>query len=111
LIPFPILCLDFDNGTEFLNDVVINWSKSKKITCTRSRAYKKNDQAWIEEKNNSVVRKNVGRRRYSSDEAFAALTALYDVLAVYFNFFQPCQKLVEKRRDGAKVYKRYDVAR
>lgn len=111
LIPFPILGLDFDNGSEFLNDVVINWSKSKKVTCTRSRAYKKNDQAWIEEKNNSVVRKNVGRHRYSSDEALAVLTELYDVLAVYFNFFQPCQKLVEKRRDGAKTHKKHDIAR
>lgn len=108
LIPFPILGLDFDNGSEFLNDLVIDWCAEKRITCTRSRPRKKNDQAWIEEKNNSVVRKNVGRSRYSSDEAFAVLNGIYSVLAVYFNFFQPCQKLLEKKRDGAKVYKKHD---
>jgi hypothetical protein len=110
-IPFPILGLDFDNGSEFLNEALISWADDRQITYTRSRSYKKNDQAWIEEKNGSVVRKNVGRERYAAETAFVALSELYDTLRLYFNFFQPCQKLLDKKRDGAKVCKRYDLSR
>jgi len=110
-LPFPLLGLDFDNGSEFLNELLIKWCDEKKVTYTRSRAYKKNDQAWIEEKNRSVVRRNVGRERYESDEALDKMTRLYSVLNLYFNFFQPCQKLVTKTRDGAKVQKKHDIAK
>jgi hypothetical protein len=110
-IPFPILGLDFDNGTEFLNEFLIEWCEQNNVTYTRSRAYKKNDQAWIEEKNRSVVRRNVGRDRYESDEALDKLTRLYSVLNLYLNFFLPCQKLLTKTRDGAKVRKNHDVAK
>ncbi|MBV8099266.1 MAG: hypothetical protein JOZ31_08920 [Verrucomicrobia bacterium] len=110
-VPFSILGLDFDNGTEFLNEALIAWAEERKITYTRSRSYKKNDQAWIEEKNGSVVRRNVGRERYSDAAAYVALTELYATLALYFNFFQPCQKVLVKKREGSKLYRKYDVAK
>lgn len=110
-IPFPLLGIDFDNGPEFLNELLIEWCDKRGVTYTRSRAYKKNDQAWIEEKNRSVVRKNVGSERYSCEEAFKVLTELYTVLYSYFNFFQPCQKLLEKRREGGKTFRKHDAAK
>lgn len=111
VLPFELLGIDFDNGSEFLNEELIKWSEERKITYTRSREYKKNDQAWIEEKNCSVVRKNVGRDRYQGDETWATLTALYAVLSLYYNYFLPCQKLLFKTRNGAKTYKRHDMAK
>lgn len=111
LMPFPLVGIDFDNGSEFLNESLITWCEKNKITCTRSREYKKNDQAWIEEKNGSVVRKHVGRERYEGREAFAVLDKLYAQVRLFINFFQPCQKLVLKRRDGAKSYKKHDTAK
>jgi hypothetical protein len=111
LMPFPILGLDFDNGAEFLNDKVLDWCDKKQISYWRSRPYKKNDQAWIEEKNRSVVRRTVGRDRFAGKASYSTLTDLYRVLAVYYNFFVPVQKLLTKKRVGAKVYKVHDVAR
>ncbi len=111
ICPFPILGLDFDNGKEFLNDEMITWCIKESITYTRSRAYKKNDQAWIEEKNGSVIRKNVGRGRFEGKKALRLLKALYKALYLYVNYFQPCQKLLEKKRNGAKTYKIHDKAR
>lgn len=111
LLPFPLLGLDSDNGSEFLNQDMLDWVERNKVTYTRSREYKKNDQAWIEEKNRSVVRKNVGRDRLEGDEAWVLLTKYYSVLRLYINFFQPCQKLVRKTRNGAHTYKKHDVAK
>ena len=76
---------------------------------TRSRPYRKNDQAWVEQKNGAVVRHTVGHRRYEGLEAAAALAALYRSLRLFVNFFQPSFKLAFKSRDGAKVTKRYHV--
>lgn len=111
LIPFPLRGLDFDNGSEFLNEDVLAWCDHRKISYSRSRPYKKNDQAWIEEKNRSVVRRAVGRDRYQGIKTLDTLTQLYCQLALYYNFFQPVQKLVRKERNGAKVYKVHDVAK
>lgn len=111
ICPFPILGLDFDNGREFLNEEMIKWCTKENITYTRSRAHKKNDQAWIEEKNGSVIRKNVGRGRFEGRRALRLLRALYKALYLYVNYFQPCQKLLEKKRNGAKIYKIHDKAR
>jgi len=111
LVPFPILGLDCDNGTEFLNEYLIRWCEGNRITFTRSRAYKKNDQAWIEQKNRSVVRKHVGRARFEGLETWKLLTEYYAHLRLYVNFFQPCQKLLLKKRNGAKTYKRHDMAK
>lgn len=110
-IPFPMQGLDSDNGKEFINESVIEWCKHNCITFTRSREYKKNDQAWIEEKNRSVVRRHVGRSRFEGKSASDAMNAYYLKLRLYINFFQPCQKLIFKERTGSKTYKRYDVAK
>lgn len=77
---------------------------------TRGRPYKKNDQAWVEQKNWSVVRRLVGYDRYSTKAAFRALQELYALIRRYVNFFQPSRRLVSKERVGAKVIKRFDVA-
>jgi hypothetical protein len=109
-LPFAMKGIDFDNGSEFLNEALIGWCDRLHINYTRSREYKKNDQAWIEEKNGSVVRKHVGRSRFESSTE-KLLNEFYSVLRLYINFFQPCQKLLSKERTGAKTYKKHDVAR
>ena len=74
---------------------------------TRSRAYKKNDQAWVEQKNGSIVRRLVGYGRLSGVEATKALATLYASTRLYVNFFQPSFQLKSKTRDGARVHKIY----
>lgn len=110
-LPFALLGLDTDNGGEFINQALFDYCKRNKITFTRSRPYKKNDQCHIEQKNWTVVRRIVGYDRYSSHAALGLLNELYGHLRLYVNFFQPVLKLVSKERKGAKVRKTYDVAR
>ena len=110
-LPFPFKGLDTDNGFEFINWNMLNWCRIREITFTRGRPYKKNDQAHVEERNGAIVRKLVGYDRLEGRMAYRALTEFYEVVRLYQNFFQPSQKLVEKHRDGAKVYKRHDKAR
>lgn len=110
-LPFPMLGLDSDNGSEFINHGLYNYCEKHKITFTRSRPYKKNDQAHVEQKNWTTVRRLVGYDRYNSKAALAQLNEVYSVLRLYVNFFQPVLKLVSKERQGAKVSKHYDVAR
>ncbi len=110
LLPFSLLGLDTDNGSEFINYELLDFCKAQKITFTRSRAYKKNDQAHVEEKNGSIVRRLVGYDRYEGMDAWRALADLYAVIRLYVNYFQPSLKLVSKKRDGAKVTKKYDKA-
>lgn len=100
----------FDNGSEFINEPLIRWCIDRSITYTRSRPYKKNDQAWIEQKNGSVVRGATGRDRYEGKRAFKILSELYPLLILHHNYFQPCQKLVSKSRAGVKVHKIHDKA-
>lgn len=109
-LPFALLGLDTDNGGEFINQGLYDYCLRNKITFTRSRAYKKNDQCHVEQKNWTVVRRVVGYDRYSSHAALALLNEVYGYLRLYVNFFQPVLKLVSKERQGAKVRKRYDVA-
>jgi len=109
-LPFPLLGLDTDNGGEFINFDLLRYCEKEKITFTRSRAYRKNDQAHVEEKNGSVVRRLVGYDRYEGMEAWRALTALYGVLRLYVNFFQPSVKLLSKERKEGRTTKRYDKA-
>lgn len=111
LLPFPLLGLDTDNGSEFINYKLLEFCESQKITFTRSRAYHKNDQAHVEEKNGSIVRRLIGYDRYEGEQAWYALSELYAVLRLYVNFFQPSMKLISKKREGAKVTKRYDTAK
>lgn len=107
LFPWLMLGADFDNDSAFMNDVVVPWCRSEKIEVTRSRAYKKNDQAFVEQKNGAVVRRLVGYGRFEGGETAAVLARLYAAGRLHVNFFQPSFKLKEKRREGAKVIKRY----
>jgi hypothetical protein len=109
-LPFPLLGIDSDNGSEFLNDHLLRWCRRQQLTFTRSRPYWKNDQAHVEQKNWSVVRKLVGYDRYESREALTALQAVYAPLRLWINHWQPTLKLIAKQRDGARVRKRYDTA-
>jgi len=110
-LPFSLLGLDSDNGSEFINQHLYNYCRREGITFTRSRSYKKNDSCHVEQKNWSVVRRLVGYDRYSSRAALEALNRVYDLIRLYVNFFQPVMKLVSKTRHGAKLYKVYDTAR
>jgi len=109
-LPFPLLGIDSDNGSEFLNDQLLRYCQAEKITFTRSRPYWKNDQAHVEQKHWSVVRKLIGYDRYESEEALAQLDQVYDLLRRWVNHWQPLLKLVGKERQGAKVVKHYDTA-
>lgn len=111
LLPFPLLGLDTDNGGEFLNREMIAYCERESITFTRGRAYKKNDQCFVEQKNGSIVRQIVGYDRYEGEAAHLQLTELYRALRLYVNFFQPSVKLKLKRRDGGHVQRQYDAAR
>lgn len=106
-LPFLLRGLDVDNGSEFLNEVLLRYCATRGIELTRSRPYHKNDQAWIEQKNGSVVRRLVGYRRLEGLAAFDALSQLYAAARLFINFFQPSFKLKEKVRAGARVVKRY----
>ena len=111
LIPFSLLGLDTDNGMEFINYDVLDYCEDNKITFTRSRAYRKNDQAHVEEKNGSVVRRLVGYDRFEGRLAWISMGKLYRYLRNYINFFQPSMKLASKSRQGAKVTKVYHSAK
>ncbi|MBV8718843.1 MAG: transposase family protein [Chloroflexi bacterium] len=110
-LPFVLLGLDSDNGGEFLNSHLVQYCVHHRLTFTRSRPYWKNDQAHVEQKNWSVVRKIIGYDRYESAEALAHLNRVYEVLRLWTNHWQPVMKLIGKERVGAKPRKRYDVAR
>jgi hypothetical protein len=107
-LPFPLLGIDSDNGGEFINRPTQAYCEQEHITFTRSRANRKNDNCYIEQKNWSIVRRFAGYGRYESDPALACLNQLYEVTHDYVNFFQPSMKLIEKVRDGARVTRRYD---
>lgn len=110
-LPFPLLGIDSDNGSEFLNGHLVRWCKAEKITFTRSRPYDKNDQAHVEQKNWSIVRRLIGYDRYETEEALAQLNRVHDLGRVWINHWQPVLKLIEKERVGAKIIKRHDQAR
>ena len=109
-LPFPLLGIDSDNGSEFLNDHLLRYCRAEKITFTRSRLYWKNDQAHVEQKHWSVVRKLIGYDRYESEAALDQLNRVYDLLRLRVNHWQPLLKLVGQERNGGKLTKRYDIA-
>jgi len=109
--PFAIHGIDSDNGSEFINNHLVRYCAEEKITFTRSRPYRKNDNCFVEQKNYSVVRRAVGYRRYDTPAELEALNELYAALRLFTNYFQPSMKLVEKSRTGSKVRKKYDEAR
>jgi transposase InsO family protein len=106
-LPFPLRGIDTDNGSEFINERLIAFCTDHGIEFTRSRPYHKNDQAWIEQKNGSVVRRLVGYGRLEGVAAGEALCRLYSASRLFVNFFQPSFKLAGKERIGAHVRKRY----
>jgi hypothetical protein len=109
-LPFGLLGVDSDNGSEFINRCFYTYCQQEKITFTRSRAYKKNDSCHVEQKNGNVVRRLVGYDRYTSKSAYQCLERVYNLVRLYVNFFQPTMKLLSKTRHGAKVYKVYETA-
>ena len=109
--PFKPWGIHIDNGTEFLNALLQKFCKERKIVLTRSRPYKKNDNAHVEQKNRQFVREIVGYRRYDTPEEVQWLNEVYLLLDQYANYFLPMRKVVEKERQGAKVRKKYDTAR
>ena len=110
-LPFPLLGLDSDNGSEFINDTLYRYCLAELITFTRSRPYQKNDQAHVEQKNWSVVRHTVGYDRLETPEELALLRSIYSDLRLYINFFQPVLKLISKHRIDGKIIRAYDQAK
>jgi len=119
-LPFPMIGLHPDSGSEFINHVGVPWCEQHGIDLTRSRPYKKNDNCYVEQRNRVIVRKYVGYERYDCSESVLAMNELYEVLRLYINFFQPTYKLIRKEKrvlkengqQAAKPYKRiYDKIR
>jgi hypothetical protein len=107
LFPFPLRGVDFDNDGLFMNEPVVTWCRQKGLEVTRSRAYRKNDQAWVEQKNGAIVRRLVGYGRLEGLASTQALARLYAAARLHTNLFQPSFKLRQKTRIGARVIKRY----
>jgi hypothetical protein len=108
-LPFPLLGIDCDNGSEFINYQLLRYCNEHGITFTRTRPYRKNDNCYVEQKNYSVVRRAVGYQRFDTSAEGLLLNQLYDRLRLYTNFFQPTMKLVSKERLGSRVKKSYDA--
>src|SRR5215469_8026373 len=106
-LPFALRGLDTDNDSAFMSETLQGYCQQHRIEWTRSRAYHKNDQAWVEQKNGAVVRRLAGYGRLSGLAAAGALQRLYESARLYVNFFQPSFKLASKQRSGAQVQKRY----
>ena len=108
LFPVPIRGIDSDNDSVFINETLLSYCQKRNIEFTHSRAHRSNDQAWIEQKNGSVIRRFAGHNRYSGPIAGQALAHLYGAMRLYVNHFQPSFKLLDKSRDGGTVRKRYE---
>ncbi len=108
--PFLILGIHSDNGSEFINHHLKKWCETRQLTFTRGRANHSNDQAHIEQKNWSVVRHFAGYWRYDTPRELALLNELWPLVNHLTNLFTPSQKLISKKRKGARVTKRHDTA-
>ena len=106
-LPFPVRGIDSDQGSVFINATLTQYYGERGIEFTRSRPYRKNGQAWIEQKNGAVVRRFIGHNRYSGPVAGQTMARLYRAMRRYVNYFQPSFKPLEKTRDGATIAKRY----
>ncbi len=106
-LPFPLLGFDTDNDSVFMNETIQAWCKAAQVDFTRSRPYRENDQAHVEQKNGAIIRRMVGYRRYTGIAPATELAWLYRRMRLFVNFFQPSFKLMERTRDGARVAKRY----
>ena len=108
--PFRWKGVDSDNGPEFINYHLINYCEKEDLEFTRSRPNKKNDNAYIEQKNWTHVRKTVGYLRYDTDKELALVNSLYEnELRLYKNFFSPVMKLIKKERVAGKLKRQYDI--
>lgn len=109
-LPFHLAGIHSDNGSEFINHHLARWCQTRQITFTRGRASNKNDQAHVEQKNWSVVRRSVGYFRYDTPRELDLLNQLWPLTSLQVNLFLPQQKLVSKTRTGAIVRKQHDTA-
>ena len=110
-LPFALQGIDSDNGSEFINDHLLEYCQHEGITFTRSRPYRKNDNCFVEQKNYTIVRRHVGYQRLMGPEQLALVNELYGHLRLYANYFQPVMKLKSKQRNGSQVKKTYHPAR
>lgn len=108
-LPFPLLGIDSDNGSEFINAHFLRYCKTEQLTFTRGRAGRKNDGCFVEQKNYSIIRQAVGYARFGSSYQQDLLNKLYLLLRLRTNFFQPSMKLLAKTRIGSHVKKTYDT--
>jgi hypothetical protein len=108
--PFRFREIHPDNDHGLINDLLWRYCRYRQIKLSRSRPYKKNDNAWVEQRNWTHVRKEVGYRRFDTTAELAALSALYAALRLYKNFFQPALKLKAKERVGGKIHRKYEPA-
>ena len=106
-LPFPVLGIDSDNDSVFINNTLTRYCADLGIEFIRSRAYRKNDQAWVEQKNGAVIRRFLGHERYSGQVAGQTIAHLHGAMRLYVDYFQRSFKLVEKTRNGSAVVKRY----
>ena len=110
-LPVALRELHTDNGSEFINHTLYDWCRKRGVRLTRGRGYKKNDQAYVEQRNWLAVRRTVGYDRYSSKAALAALARLYALTRLQLNFLRPVRKLIGKERHGSRTRKVYDAPR
>ena len=111
ILPIPWFHAHPDCGSEFLNSFVIEWTQENSMRFTRSRSYHKNDNAYVEQKNGHIIRKELGYRRLDTTEVLPVMNELYDLIGLHRNFFVPQRKLISKERYGAKYKKVYDKAK
>jgi hypothetical protein len=109
-LPFTMLGLDCDNGTEFINWLLKRYCDQNQITFTRIRPYRKNDNCFVEQKNYTVLRRFLGYARYDTEEQLIITKEILKLVEPYVNFFQPVMKLKEKQRVENKTRKKYDQA-
>ena len=109
-LPFPVLGIDSDNDSVFINDTLTRYCANRGIEFTRSRAYRKNDQAWVEQKNGAVIRRFLGHERYSGQVAGQTIAHLHGAMRLYVNYFQPSFKLTAVTPD-ALVPQRHPIRR
>ncbi len=112
-VPFPILELHPDNGSEFFNQHLVRFWKEKVqgVRLSRSRPYQKNDNRMVEQKNDTLVRQYVGQLRLDTPEQVTVLNALYEQMWLYYNLFQPVLHLCEKTVVDDKVHRKWDEAK
>ena len=107
-LPFAMLGIDSDSGSEFINHELYRYCKEQRILFTRGRPYMKNDGCHVEQKNWHVVRRNIGYGRYEGAEAVRLMNEYYSLLRLHANFFMPHSKLISKSRNGARIRKQYE---